>query len=218
MWQRKSEAFEPWLLVYDTGVLPFQTPWRSSRVVHVHMPAAEERRIGRLRNEANGLAGKPDVIVHWDSDDWSSPDRLALQIAQLGYSGGAGVGFQNLLFLDTRLLKGTLKELRVRHSEAWEYDYKRRDRVLGTSMCYPRELWERNPFNESKMDGEDTEFHKVVPFVAYNGVEKPVLIAQVHDSNTSGVYKVFDDHKPAFQPEWRRAPEWDQFCREKLYA
>src|SRR5258708_3294771 len=56
--------------------------------------------IGTLRNEANAQVDA-DIICHFDSDDWSHPNRIAEQIAQLQSSGAECVGYNEMLFWDT---------------------------------------------------------------------------------------------------------------------
>ena len=209
-----SQTYEnSWLLIYDTGAAPYELPRMlpreiSSRIVVVHAQSTARRTVGTLRNEAIEMAGKAAVIAHWDSDDWSAPERLAIQVPALQmHASFRAVGFHNMLFLDARAGLG----------RAWEYDHRRGDRAIGASLVYWRKTWERQPFNEAKMVGEDTEWHQIVPTRGLNGVAEPLLIAEVHGANTSGVYSVFDNHQPATQPEWRRAPEFDVYCREKLY-
>lgn len=55
------------------------------------------RSIGALRNEAN-RSTDCDIICHWDSDDWSHPDRIAEQVALLQSSGAECVGYNEMLF------------------------------------------------------------------------------------------------------------------------
>lgn len=204
------------LLIYDTSepghaYLPSLYRDYGKRITLVR-ETAPKRTIGQLRNRACDIAKRSDILVHWDSDDWSAPERLVRQVKEL--ERGPAVGYHNLLFLDTR--EG--------NRFAWEYDFLRgsRRQVLGTSLAYWRHTWEDNPFNEAKHNGEDAEFCAHVRPKASNGVAPlgggpPLLIAEVHGGNSSSVYDVFDSHKPAHQPEWRRAPEWDVFCKERLY-
>lgn len=215
-------AVKRWLLIYDTGQIPYDLPLsaalqsrqQQTSIVVVYSKPNTKRTIGTLRNEALSMCGRAEVIMHWDSDDWSDPRRLEKQYIQLVTEGFkvAGVGFHNLLFCDTRMSGHD-----PHYDRAWEYDYFRPDRVVGTSLCYWRLAWERLPFVENRVSGEDTEWHKSVPVRGFNGVGEPLLIAEVHGSNTSPVYAVFDNHSVHDQKEWRRAPEFDAFCRERLY-
>lgn len=216
-----------WMLVYDTGEtaydLPAELAARSRETSHpivvVRDQQARGHKIGKLRNDANQLASRADVLVHWDSDDWSAPERLEVQVQNVNQGGITC--FLNMLFFDTRA--------HVNHASwpvdgvAYEYDLAKcgRRNVIGTSLMYKRSMWEHHPFNEDANIGEDTQWARelIVPGVRrVEGVSIPRMIAEVHGGNSSYVYKLaFDDYQPAFRPEWRRAPEFDQFCREKLY-
>jgi len=235
------------LLIYDTGEKPYinSAPVLGAYwpITIVYNPSSRGKKIGALRNEAIDMV-KADIIVHWDSDDWSASRRVEFQVAVLEdyeYSHGNGhaaTGYHNLLFLDTRrdgeqsdateqhLLVG--RGLRARKMQAWEYDYLRyggsgpMPHVLGSSLVYWRDTWKAAPFVENLSQGEDSRFCKAVEVHAVNGVgllgvDEPMLIAEVHGGNTSSAYGVFDRHQPHVNPEWRRAPEWDDYCRERLY-
>ena len=224
------------LLIYDTGKVPYTLPsWRLgtvSNIIVVRNESTKPRTIGALRNEAIEMA-KADVIAHFDSDDFSEPGRVAYQVLTLtqGASDDA-VGFHNLLFLDTRGLgPGEFHATAM----AWEYDCKRFlgfgkvTQVLGSSLLYWRESWKHRPFVENKVTGEDVEFCQTRAVHATNGVggdgeNHPLLIAEYHGGNTSSYGKVdpsglpvFDRWQQHINPEWRRATEWDQYLRERLY-
>jgi hypothetical protein len=222
--QTNSDAH---LLIYDTGVHPYvsgidplldplRNEYRSARgrMTLVYNPSSRGAKIGALRNEAIGMINS-DIIIHWDSDDWSAPERVSYQLGELlGYDSVHG--FHNLLFLDTR----------GPEHRAWEYDYKKflgnrgRVHVIGSSLAYWRDTWKRTPFSES-VTYEDPDWCKRVNVCATNGVgayvARPLLIAEVHGGNISNSYSVFDTHQQWVNPEWRRAPEWDQYCSERLY-
>jgi len=212
------------LLIYDTGEKEYEFLRPANRnVTIVRNPSARGHKVGALRNEAIDMV-KADVIVHWDSDDWSHIRRVTEQLGALMGSGKPATGFHNLLFLDTRSVdSGALHS-----ANAWEHDYHKFGgfnpafpHVAGTSLAYWRETWQECPFSET-VRYEDPAWCKLVHVHAVNGVgtpshDQPLLIAEVHGGNTSSAYAVFDNHHPRINPEWRRAPEWDQYCRERLY-
>jgi glycosyltransferase involved in cell wall biosynthesis len=215
------------LLIYDTGV----TPYRLNEVSNVYPFVAvvrdrfanESRRIAALRNAAIELTAA-DIIVTWDSDDWSAPERLVTQVANL--KDQVATGYHNLLFLDTRPAEPGFR----RTGDAWEYDYKRflgarPGQALGSSLAFWRSEWERKAYDESKVY-DDPAFCREHKVATFNGVglpglptdlPGPMLIAEVHGQNSSASYTVFDNYKPHVNPEWRRAREWDDYCRGKLY-
>jgi hypothetical protein len=208
----ESQSYENcWMLIYDTGIEPYKLEGVHPLIVTMYRRGSRGHAIGALRNEAIELARNADIIAHWDSDDWSDANRVTAQVAELENSGNCWVtGLQNVLFLDTRAA-----------SQAWEYDCARSHhsvKVIGASLMYRREAWEIKQFDPHRSGGEDREWEKHQRVQRLQGVAPaPLLIAEVHGANSSGVYSVFDHHQPAFQPEWRRAPEWDSYCRERLY-
>ena len=75
------------------------------------MSRYEQATIGtKLRNfagEANGPAWMPEILIHWDDDDYSHPNRIAEQVALLQSSGAdATVGFREMLFWREDALPG----------------------------------------------------------------------------------------------------------------
>lgn len=210
------------LLIYDTGAKPYEATDLSPGITLVYNPSSRGKKIGALRNEAIDMV-KADVIVQWDSDDWSAANRVASQLKDL--QGHAATGFHNLLFLDTRAALGDSI------ARAWEYDYHRygayglnqREHVPGSSLMYWRETWKRHPFVENVRHGEEVIFCNSVPVHAVNGVgvpgvDEPLLIAEIHEGHTSGAYDVFVRQRSRENPEWRRAPEWDEYARRKLHS
>jgi len=201
--------------------------------------------IGELRNKANSKAGSAEIICHWDSDDWSHPNRISEQVALLHASGAECVGFNEMLFwreptsefretehLDTCTCgtcgPGKRTVITGIHSlgEAWLYTNRSATWALGTSLCYWRRTWERAPF-AALNSGEDTEWFNrvkvmathsfVTPFRIAEGVRnEPRMVARIHAGNAGN---------PAYWPEemathphhWRRVPEWNGYCR-KVFA
>ena len=121
--------------------------------------------IGMLRNSAIGFPtgyDKPDIIAHFDDDDYSHPDRIAEQVALLQSSGADAVGYREMLFWRETSVEqprptypsGEHKGERVwrDHDEAWLYSHNQPNKpnhVLGTSLCYWRKTWERKPFPDA---------------------------------------------------------------------
>lgn len=181
--------------------------------------------IGALRNAANALVDA-DIILHWDSDDYSHPRRIEEQVALLQSSGAPAVGYRDMLFWDTRcqppIDSATAADLHEKYwkhqGEAWVYTNQQPRIPLGTSLCYWRKTWEGLPFRES-----GCEYHewclKVKPvLVSCYGEESTIptepgwrMIAQIHGGNSSSAYKDIAKHS-----EWRRAPEWTQYAERTM--
>ena len=140
-----------------------------------YVPVMGEHRTGDMRNlcvrHATG-----DVICHFDSDDWSAPDRVTDQVTRLG-TFGVVTGYHSMLFYDQR--DGVCYFWQLRHASV-QY-------VLGTSLCYRREWWRHHPF-ESLQIGEDIRFyrqalreaHRLVPIAP----ARQLMVARVHDQQT----------------------------------
>lgn len=225
------------LLILDTG--------KSRNDAHVYIgnhgqpenerllwnPAAKET-IGELRNLAASMTDA-DIIVTFDSDDWSHPNRIAEQVALLKSSGADVVGYNSMLFWrePQECECGALPRHKDRGDtgEAWLYSNSNPQYALGTSLCYWRHVWERKPFEATSM-GEDDRFLrglKVAPVTSifdksgpppdFAGIAgawargaAPRMIARIHTSNTSTAYS---PRKMEKAREWRRVSEWDKYCQ-----
>lgn len=171
---------------------------------------------GELCNLANSLAKGADIIAHFDSDDWSHPERLREQVGLLTqermdptlaeFTGRREwnprqcdcVGYNDVLFWDSV------------NGEAWFYSHGGARYAVGASMCYWREAWERRPF-EPMPTGSDTMWrHKVrVRGETSLQVQGPMMICELHGGNISS--KVVERSE-----QWTRAPHWNDYCRERM--
>jgi hypothetical protein len=207
-----------YLFILDTGVEPYIVPKLDAadyrKIIITRESSYRGKRVGALRNIAADMNSRADIIAHWDSDDWSHPERLTLQFEDMATT--AATGFSNMLFFDSR----------PERRQAWEYTYADRRRVLGASLMYWRSEWKACPFDESKIEGEERWWPYGTGAHGTNGLEpEPLLIADYHGANTSrygaganGVPVIFDQTpaQRAHNPQFRRAPEWDQHCRERM--
>jgi glycosyltransferase involved in cell wall biosynthesis len=168
----------------------------------------EMKTIGYLRNRANaGASSATDIIIHWDDDDWSHPQRIAEQVELLKFhtrvTAADCVGYREMLFWHTL------------NSEAWLYTNNDPRYCLGTSMCYWRSAWERRPFPDRNRR-EDEEWRKGISSLGVScapGDFMSRMIARIHAGNVAQ-YQVEQWAKTG--PNWRRAPQWDDYCRSKL--
>lgn len=132
------------------------------------------RDIATKRNRCCELA-HGDVIAHWDSDDWSAPERLAVQVARLEQSGKAVTGLTNMLF-------------HAEPDKAYRYFNQNPLYVLGTSLCYQREFWQAHPFPRSgKAWGEDNAFREMAEREKQLDAcpAGKLMVATIHPDNTS---------------------------------
>ena len=189
----------------------------------VHVPAMDGGSIGCLRNEANSFWTEYPIIVHWDSDDWSHPNRIAEQVALLQASGAECVGYNEMLFWDAcaAVEVDLSTEAAIDIGEAWLYRAAVPNYAVGTSMAYWRDTWKRNQFPDLSEGCDDLEwFNRGVKIesvsaagIRTTGVEimvaQPTMIASIHGGNTCAKID-------ATKREWLRVPEWDAYCRSAM--
>lgn len=139
-----------------------------------NLPAHRPRTpIGTKRNYACERASG-EVIVHWDDDDWSAPERISDQVARLLESGKSVTGYHDLLFWDQR------------RNEASRYSNASAVYAAGSSLCYRREYWNANRFKPTSF-GEDNDFvyraRDKQEIIAVDGGQ--MMVARTHEQNTS---------------------------------
>ncbi|MGN6342289.1 MAG: glycosyltransferase family 2 protein [Ginsengibacter sp.] len=100
----------------------------------------EKRNIGVSESEG-------DLIMHWDDDDWYSASRMEYQVKTLLTEETSICGINDLLYFD--LIK----------KKAYRYVYPLGHKIwlAGSSMCYRKEIWQKNKFDEINI-GEDGTF------------------------------------------------------------
>lgn len=209
-----------------------------------HWCQGRGRTIGSLRNLAlesacqagldpEGGPGIADIFIHFDDDDWSHPNRISEQVALLKASGKEAVGYRDSLFWrdgkdscvceyprTNRVIRGAGPPqcmacgYPVTEGEAWLYHNDDPRYCLGSSLCYWRTAWERNPFpNISR--GEDQAFLRGVESMGVSSLadwnpmghvfsKEPRMICSIHSGN----------HVPydLSGPSWKRVPEFDARC------
>jgi len=119
-----------------------QEPFYSG--VRYHL-AATRMTIPAKRNAVNALTSG-QLIMHFDSDDWSAPERMAEQVARHQEHGKAVTGYKWMWFYDERT------------GETVNYHMHVGSYALGTSLCYTREFWMNHPFDVKKAIASDNSF------------------------------------------------------------
>lgn len=136
--------------------------------------------LGDKRNFAVMLA-KGEVIIHWDDDDLSEPDRIDHQVEQL--TGFDLTAYNEMPFLN------------VETGERYEFrgaaDY-----AIGTSLCYWKSTWEKRQF-ASRNYAEDWAFAdgRKVNICPSGGR----ILARIHPENTVDKLAMI-----ATDPRWKR--------------
>lgn len=154
-----------WLLIWDTSAQrgPSLSDGEGSpaQTVYHCFPQGRGMSIGALRNAANDAISRyvSEIFIHWDSDDWSAPTRIAEQVEMLISSQAEAVGYNQMLFWDSRHTQAVDTAGRLvgpvnRINQAWLYTNKDSKYCLGTSLCYWRKTWEAKPFPDTSA-GED---------------------------------------------------------------
>ena len=200
------------LLIFDSGAQYFSAALRHNVFYqHCEIPGLT---IGTLRNLAVGICKAADIIAHFDSDDWSHPRRLEEQVALLQASGADAVGYNDMLFAEE-------------NGAAWWYSHGLPTYSLGASLCYWRKSWDRVKFAETreqglddKLNGEDSVWLRSgidgmgISCLEGSGSSIQMLagarmICGLHAGNSS-------THILPDNDQWKRVPEWDDYCREKM--
>ena len=181
-------------MIYDNGkelAWPQDLQKNEIYVTAVHDPKIT---IGELRNHANAFVST-DIICHFDSDDWSHPNRMSEQVALL-QAAVRNARARVCCLVIGRLSNQSCQESEsprwyasTRHHpsmtasmrEAWLYTNNDTRYALGTSLCYWKETWKRVPFflhlPVKDSSGEDDRFVKSVDCLGY-----PALTAHSRQS------------------------------------
>ncbi len=208
------------MLIFDTAAIP--EPWgQDGRGVNYWWGENKpQETIGALRNRAayHSARYQSDILIHWDSDDWSHPNRIAEQVALLQASGKDCVGYRDMLFWD---------ETPGQFCSAWLYENKDTRRPIGTSLCYWRKTWERRPFADLPKNAESTseycDWLREVDALGFTSIETaepgwtkgPRMIASIHGGNTTH-YDPAGYVAAQQGTSWERAAAWDDYCRKEM--
>lgn len=200
------------LLIFDTGDPRIQALTDlDHRIHHVRSARIESDTIGTLRNAALQVATQTpalagfDLVAHWDSDDWSAPERIAEQAAFLRANQAVQVtGYRSMIFW---------RKLEAQQpGEAWMFVDTREHMALGTSLMYRRSMWEAHPFENVNV-GEDSRWLYALRSVTRSTPCLKRMIATVHGGNTSNAYNRIGKE---YATEWRRVATLDAWCHEQM--
>lgn len=210
------------LLVLDSGItkigFDLTDPMRGEWYLQCPESLGVRLTIGGLRNAANDVqvfGGKSDIICHFDSDDWSHPNRITEQVELLQSSGADCVGYNEMLFW-----REIPRSVMLRKGEAWLYRNNNQAWALGTSLMYWRKAWEKHPF-PAISHGEDTEWLKGVKCLSVKSFlddTSPRMVARIHSGNAgNNAYNRADMKEHSMrtlnQRTWERVPGWDPYCQ-----
>lgn len=118
---------------------------------------------------------KGNIIVNWDDDDWYADWRLSYQVESLISTEKEVCGINTLLYFN------------LINKNAFQYVYPADQRVwlLGSSLCFKKELWSKNKFADINvgMDGLfvwKTPPEKIAVLANYN-----FSVHMIHQNNVS---------------------------------
>ncbi len=121
--------------------------------------------IADKRNMVCKAAGG-DVIVHFDSDDWSAPGRITVQVEMFQKERKSVCGFRKMYFWDT------VKK------QAWIYNGAS-NYVLGTSLMFKKTWWAHNHWDVRFKVGSDNVF------TAQAWRQKQLIVSPIMDQMVS---------------------------------
>lgn len=171
-----SQTYKPkeLLIIQDRDDLTFNVVDKHEFPKNIYVMETRERlSIGAKRNILCRLS-ESEHIAHFDSDDYSAPERLEHQIELLRESGKAVCGFKSMYFVDE-------------HGDAALYKG-RFGSALGTSLVYRRDWWKAHPFPEhTRQNIEDVPFmneaDKAQQLILSERYD--LMVARIHKDNTS---------------------------------
>ena len=131
--------------------------------------------------------GRGVIIMHFDSDDWSAPERMADQVERLEHSGKAVTAYHSMLFYDET------------STQAYKYTG-HPSYGIGTSLAYRRDWWKAHPFDEALIVEEDNKVvHAATLERQLISVDAgKLMVARIHRENASS--------KHVAAPEYRGVP------------
>jgi hypothetical protein len=142
--------------------------------------------------QATGIAAKRNfgceaadgqLIVHWDDDDISQPERIASQVDHLLESGKQVGGFSSMVFHNPETNAWWMYETAVEHF------------VLGTSLLYFKVWWREHKYPKYLKRGEDYVF-------AHHAFVRKQLFSE----KSAGL--MYARLRRGFDPSLLNSPEW----------
>ncbi len=126
--------------------------------------------VGAKRN-VGCTAARGEFIAVWDDDDYSAPERLAYQVEKLQQTGKAVHGWYSMKFSDG--------------PHWWQY-LGNASYVLGTSLCFRKSWWEKQPFDKVQC-GQDEKFAMIAAGCRQLAADQDMglMYATVHPGNTA---------------------------------
>jgi glycosyltransferase involved in cell wall biosynthesis len=146
------------------------------------------------RNIAVRLA-RGEVIIHFDSDDWSAPTRVSNQVATLArFPEAQLVGYHTVLCWDE------LTQLALYYHGLEDYTW-------GPCLCYYKSFALANPWPEEVSFGEDGPFIKAAQSVSVDGTGQMVVRRHAKNAYEAITLGFGQEAKAAGLGYWRSIPK-----------
>lgn len=118
---------------------------------------------------------KGNILINWDDDDWYASRRITYQTVALQYNQTAVCGINKLLYYDL-----------IHHqSHCYVYPPGQRTWLLGSSLCFTRNLWNINKFADINV-GMDALFVWGTPANQVSVLpDSTISVHMIHDHNVS---------------------------------
>jgi glycosyltransferase involved in cell wall biosynthesis len=160
------------LVVLDDSAEP-SFPGRLDGIPGVIYARDKSRNIAEKRNRCCEIA-TGEIIIHFDSDDWSAPTRMADQVERLRETKTGLTGYHTALFYDT----GT--KLAFRYHGSSNY-------AIGSSLAYTRDFWMSAPFQEAHRLGSDNRIVREATErkTLSSADSRGLLVARIHHNNSN---------------------------------
>lgn len=136
-WRRSLHHHHSELIIIDGSARVSHLP---TDVKYIRSPAKP----GLARNIACDMA-TGDILIHWDDDDWQSPERVAKQVEGLK---AADICYTSKFYHYDITTGQSLQ------SRTWANG----GGAMGALFAYPKEVWKANPFDNNAEAGEDSIF------------------------------------------------------------
>jgi glycosyltransferase involved in cell wall biosynthesis len=148
------------------------------KAVHIKYYRQPRANIGTKLNRLCELA-TGDIIMRFDDDDWSAPERMDDQVRRLRQTTMPVTGYNALFFYDT--ITGN----------AWQYRGWK-GYACGTSLCFLRSWWKTNRFPEIPIGSDNHLVRKAAGRITSCDAGR-LMVARNHAGSSNKRHLVEDE-------------------------
>lgn len=130
--------------------------------------------LGEKLNQACEIA-KGDILIHWDDDDWYASRRISYQVHSLLNAGAYVCGINHLLYFDFKNSLAYKYELPANYGKY----------LLGSTLCYTREAWQNNKFDEIQVGMDGLFVDRLPPDKVLDLPDITFAVFMIHSANIS---------------------------------